>query len=136
MSDLHACAAKQVVSSPWGAPLLGSPSPFAESHAKDAPRQIPSKFRTSPNSSFSCSNSLSFDIKLSGDNAPHQHAFLGLAVIAREKKRVKRSDEGIGCATLESVTVMAAATAADDFDVHRAVHVIVRLKGNGGDTPK
>src|SRR5213075_893769 len=48
MSDLHACAAKQVVSSPWGAPLLGSPSPFAESHAKDAPRQIPSKFRTSP----------------------------------------------------------------------------------------
>jgi hypothetical protein len=28
--------------------LLGSPSPFAESHAKDAPRQIPSKFRTSP----------------------------------------------------------------------------------------
>src|SRR5438874_10035182 len=48
MSDLHACAAKQVVSSPWGASLLGSPSPFAESHAKDAPRQIPSKFRTSP----------------------------------------------------------------------------------------
>src|ERR1700704_3025718 len=50
MSDLHAGAAKQVVSSPWGAPLLGSPSPFAESHAKDAPRQIPSKFRTSPDS--------------------------------------------------------------------------------------
>src|SRR3979411_927759 len=48
MSDLHACAAKQVVSSPWGAPLLGSPSPFAESHAKDAPCEIPSKFRTSP----------------------------------------------------------------------------------------
>ena len=48
MSDLHACAAKQVVSSPWGAPLLGSPSPLAKSHAKDAPRQISSKFRTSP----------------------------------------------------------------------------------------
>src|SRR5262249_22944963 len=47
MSALHACAAKQVVSSSWGAPLLGSPKPD-ESHPKDAPRQIPSKFRTSP----------------------------------------------------------------------------------------
>ena len=48
MSDLHACAAKQVISSPWGAPLLGSPKPVDESLAKDALRQIPSKFRTSP----------------------------------------------------------------------------------------
>jgi hypothetical protein len=39
MSALHACAA----------PLLGSPTPD-ESHPKNAPRQIPSKFRTSPTS--------------------------------------------------------------------------------------
>src|SRR5262249_57579999 len=47
-STLPACAAKQVISSPWGAPLLGLPKPVADSHAKDAPRQIPSNFRTSP----------------------------------------------------------------------------------------
>jgi hypothetical protein len=28
--------------------LLGLPKPVADSHAKDAPRQIPSNFRTSP----------------------------------------------------------------------------------------
>jgi hypothetical protein len=38
----------RIVPSPWGAPLLGSPKPVADSHAKDAPRQIPSNFRTSP----------------------------------------------------------------------------------------
>src|SRR5262249_23618919 len=47
-TTLPACAAKQVISSPWGAPLLGLPKPVADSHAKDAPRQIPSNFRTSP----------------------------------------------------------------------------------------
>src|ERR1700751_2412128 len=47
-STLPACAAKQVISSPWGAPLLGSPKPVADSHAKDAPRQISSNLRTSP----------------------------------------------------------------------------------------
>src|SRR5262252_2978601 len=47
-TTLPACAAKQVISSPWGAPLLGLPKPVADSHAKDAPRQIPSILRTSP----------------------------------------------------------------------------------------
>src|SRR5262249_7981990 len=31
------------------APLPGLPKPIADSHAKDAPRQFPSKIRTSPN---------------------------------------------------------------------------------------
>jgi hypothetical protein len=47
-TTLPACAAKQVISSSWGAPLLGLPKPVADSHAKDAPRQIPSNYRTSP----------------------------------------------------------------------------------------
>src|SRR5262245_717960 len=47
-TTLPACAAKQVISSPRGAPLLGLPKPFDDSHAKDAPRQIASNFRTSP----------------------------------------------------------------------------------------
>src|SRR5215831_1534188 len=32
LSALHACDAKQVALSPWGAPLPGSPKPFADSH--------------------------------------------------------------------------------------------------------
>ena len=35
--NFHACAAKQVVSSAWGAHLLGLPSPFVDSHAKMHP---------------------------------------------------------------------------------------------------
>src|SRR5262249_6229385 len=56
-TTLPACAAKQVISSPWGAPLLGLPKPVADSHAKDAPRQIPSNFRTSPNPCTCCGTS-------------------------------------------------------------------------------
>src|SRR5262249_3492999 len=57
-TTLPACAAKQVISSPWGAPLLGLPKPVADSHAKDAPRQIPSNFRTSPSSATASGHSL------------------------------------------------------------------------------
>jgi hypothetical protein len=42
--DLHAYAAKQVVWSPWGAPLPGSPKPFADSHPQ---RMHPAKFPAS-----------------------------------------------------------------------------------------
>jgi hypothetical protein len=38
---------EQVISPSWGAPLLGLPKPVADSHAKDALRQIPSNLRTS-----------------------------------------------------------------------------------------
>src|SRR5262245_40399865 len=34
-TTLPPCAAKQVISSSWGAPLLGLPKPAADSHAKD-----------------------------------------------------------------------------------------------------
>src|SRR5262249_560716 len=59
-TTLPACAAKQVISSPWGAPLLGLPKPVADSHAKDAPRQIPSNFRTSPSKCKSCTVAATF----------------------------------------------------------------------------
>jgi hypothetical protein len=41
----------QVISSPWGA-LAGLPSPELNHIAKDAPRQTPGNFKTSPSVRF------------------------------------------------------------------------------------
>src|SRR6476469_9079959 len=76
-SALHACAANQVISSPWGAPLPGYAKPvrcITLTHAKDAPRRIPSKFRTSPERRTARSG------KDSTDHAPRAHDDIANAV--------------------------------------------------------